>query len=62
MPHGDMGKTVQNYNRPKVGNPRYVHLEAAPRVGDDDECSWLFAGKPGCIHSVLVAQSAAVTI
>ena len=27
MPHGDMGKTVQNYNRPKVGNPRYVHLE-----------------------------------
>ena len=20
-PHGDMGKTVPNYNRPKVGNP-----------------------------------------
>jgi hypothetical protein len=26
MPHGDMGKTVQNYNRPKVDLPGYVHL------------------------------------
>lgn len=26
MPHGDMGKTVQNYNRPKVDLPGNVHL------------------------------------
>ena len=26
---------------------------AAPPVGDDGECSWLYAGKPGCIRSVL---------
>ena len=62
MPYSDMGKTVQNYNRPKVKDPRFVHLGAAPPVGDDGECSWLFAGKPGCIQSVLVAQPAAVTI
>ena len=48
MPHGDMGKYM-NYNRPKVSKGRLLTCEefAAPPVGDDGECSWLYAGKPG---------------
>ncbi len=34
----------------------YVHMGAAPPTSDGGECSWLYAGKPGCIHSVLVVR------
>jgi len=48
MPHSDMGKTVQNYNRPKVSeSPLQAGVTVAPPSGDAGECSWLFAGKPG---------------
>jgi hypothetical protein len=58
MPHSDVGKTVQNYNRPKVeGTQVRAAWDAAPPNGDVGECSWLFAGKPGCIHSVLVTRA-----
>jgi hypothetical protein len=47
MPHSDMGKTVQNYNRPKVDEPLCAARGAAPPTGNGGECSRLNAGKPG---------------
>jgi hypothetical protein len=40
------GETVLNYNRPKV-LAIFCQVAIAPHVSDHDECSWLFAGKPG---------------
>jgi hypothetical protein len=46
-PYSDMGMTVPNYNRPKVAEAPWQARGAAPLNGDVDECSWLFAGRPG---------------
>jgi hypothetical protein len=40
------GETVLNYNRPKV-SAIFCQMAVAPHASDRDECSWLFAGKPG---------------
>jgi hypothetical protein len=40
------GETVLNYNRPKV-LAIFCQVAIAPHASDRDECSWLFAGKPG---------------